>query len=208
MLLKIERKRIAASEWQKNNPERAAQRKREWYLKNRQLCIQRSVDRKRQIRGPVEILTPEQRIDNHKQYMRDYYAANKETIIQRWIDAKKKYMTNPMYRTKESLRSRVAKAFIQKGFTKKSRTFEIVGCSFDDLAQHIEKQFAEGMSWGNRNEWHIDHIVPLSVAETEAELIKLGHYSNLRPLFAKDNLAKSDQMLNEFIPLRITLLGR
>jgi hypothetical protein len=64
------------------------------------------------------------------------------------------------------------------------------------------------MSWGNRNEWHIDHIVPLSVAETEAELIKLGHYSNLRPLFAKDNLAKSDQMLNEFIPLRITLLGR
>lgn len=208
MLSKVEQKRIAAREWQKNNPERAAQRKREWYLKNRQLCIERAGERKRQLRGPVEILTPEQRLDRRRQYMRNYYESNKELISQRWKNAKKKYMLDPMYRTKESLRARVARAFVQKGFTKRSKTFEIVGCSFADLEQHIEKQFLQGMSWDNRDEWHIDHIVPLSLAQTEEELIKLCHYSNLRPLFAKDNLVKSDQMLDEFVPLKIALLGR
>ena len=209
MLSRIEHKRIAASEWQRNNPERAAKRKREWYLANREMCIQRAAERKRKLRSPGrEVLTPEQRIAKRKQYMLDYYEVNKDIIIQRWVETKKKYMLDPMYRTKEAMRQRVNSAFRLKGFTKRSKTFEIVGCTFDELASYIEDQFVNGMSWENRSEWHIDHIVPLSVAKTEEELVKLGHYLNLRPLFAKDNFAKSDRMLDEFVPLRIKLLGR
>jgi hypothetical protein len=208
MLNRVEIKRIAAAEWQRNNPERAAKRKRDWYLKNKELCIKRAREHKQKKKAPTEILTPEQKIERRKQYMSDYYNNNKNIIIARWLETKKRYMLDPLYRTKESVRRRISRAFVQKGFTKRSKTFEIVGCSFEELKLHIEKQFVEGMSWDNRSKWHIDHMVPLSVAMSEDELVKLGHYSNLRPLSVKDNFEKSDSMLEEFIPLRIALLGR
>jgi hypothetical protein len=56
----------------------------------------------------------------------------------------------------------------------------------------LEKQFVVGMSWDNRNKWHIDHIIPLSSAKTEEEIYKLAHYTNLQPLWAEDNLSKGD----------------
>ena len=60
---------------------------------------------------------------------------------------------------------------------------------------HLEKQFAIGMSWENRSEWHIDHIIPLSSAKTEDEVYKLCHYTNLQPLWAEDNLKKSNKFI-------------
>jgi hypothetical protein len=47
------------------------------------------------------------------------------------------------------------------------------------------------MSWENRAEWHIDHIVPLATAKCEEDVIKLNHFTNLRPLWAADNLKKN-----------------
>jgi len=58
----------------------------------------------------------------------------------------------------------------------------------------IESKFTDNMTWENHGKWHIDHIVPISSAITMAELEKLFHYSNLQPLWAKDNLAKSDKI--------------
>ncbi len=51
------------------------------------------------------------------------------------------------------------------------------------------------MSWENMGKWHVDHIIPLATAKTEDEVIKLCHYSNLQPLWAEDNWAKSDKIL-------------
>lgn len=72
----------------------------------------------------------------------------------------------------------------------------MVGCSFKELMVHIEKQFTEGMTWGNHGKWHVDHIIPLSSAHTEKEIYKLCHYTNLQPLWAFDNLSKNDKMPN------------
>ncbi len=69
-----------------------------------------------------------------------------------------------------------------------------IGCSFAELKIHVERQFTKGMTWENRDQWHIDHIIPLSTAKTEEDVIRLNHYTNLRPLWAKDNLAKSDKV--------------
>jgi len=74
------------------------------------------------------------------------------------------------------------------------RTFDIVGCTPESLREHLETQFINGMSWDNRSEWHIDHIIPLSSAKTEEELYKLCHYSNLQPLWAGDNLSKGTKV--------------
>jgi hypothetical protein len=78
---------------------------------------------------------------------------------------------------------------------KSQKTFDIVGCSPQFLKEHLETQFTDGMSWDNRSEWHIDHIIPLSSAKTEDELYKLCHYENLQPLWAEDNLKKSNKIL-------------
>jgi hypothetical protein len=78
-----------------------------------------------------------------------------------------------------------------------SRTTDIIGCSPQELKEHLEKQFVSGMTWENRNEWHIDHIIPLSSAKTEEELYKLCHYTNLQPLWAEDNLKKSNKIIVE-----------
>lgn len=72
----------------------------------------------------------------------------------------------------------------------------LVGYSVEELKTHIERQFLRGMSWVNMADWHIDHIVPKSsftYSSPEDESFKAcWALTNLRPLWAKDNLSKSD----------------
>lgn len=82
-----------------------------------------------------------------------------------------------------------------KKITKNNTTFELVGCSPQELKIHLEQKFIYGMSWDNQGEWHIDHIIPLSSAETEEELYKLCHFTNLQPMWALDNIKKGSKIL-------------
>lgn len=83
----------------------------------------------------------------------------------------------------------------QVGGIKASPTLETLGYTADDLRRHIERQFCRGMSWGNRAEWQIDHIVPISEARSEADVVRLNQLSNLMPAWAEDNNAKRAQRL-------------
>ena len=71
-----------------------------------------------------------------------------------------------------------------------------IGCSRDELCDHLESMFAEGMSWDNMGEWHIDHIKPLSSFDVldESDRAKANNFSNLQPLWAIDNLKKYNKM--------------
>ena len=97
------------------------------------------------------------------------------------------------------MRSRLLSFLKTRNITKKDKTFDIVGCSPEFLKEHLEKQFISGMTWDNRSEWHIDHIIPLSSAKTEDELYKLCYYENLQPLWAEDNLKKSNKIFLQTI---------
>ena len=90
-------------------------------------------------------------------------------------------------------RARMNLAFRSKGYKKRSKTHEILGCSYEFLIGYIESQFWTGMTWENRSEWHIDHIIPIASAKTEEDVIRLSHYTNLQPLWAADNLRKSNK---------------
>ena len=79
------------------------------------------------------------------------------------------------------------------GYPKKSKTRDILGCSYDDFKAYFESKFTDGMSWDNRGAWHIDHIIPISSAKTEDDVIRLNHYTNLQPLWAIDNLKKGSK---------------
>ena len=82
-----------------------------------------------------------------------------------------------------------------KGYKKSSKTEQILGLSFLDFKLYIESKFETWMSWNNYGlyngelnyGWDIDHIIPLVSAETEDDIIKLNHYSNLQPLCSKIN---------------------
>ena len=74
---------------------------------------------------------------------------------------------------------------------------EFIGCTWNQAHQHIEKQFKSGMTWDNHGKvWHVDHIIPVSFFDlsdqTEQKLC--FHYGNLQPLFASDNIFKSDNI--------------
>lgn len=105
-----------------------------------------------------------------------------------------KRQSDPMFALRVKMRSIIRKAFDRNGYTKRSKSQSILCCTFEELKTHLEKKFEHGMSWENRSEWHIDHIIPLSSAKTEEDVIRLNHYTNLQPLWAADNLRKSDKM--------------
>ena len=91
------------------------------------------------------------------------------------------------------LRNRIRS--IIKGESKCASNKELLGCSYEEFIEHIESKFVDGMSWDNRSEWHIDHIKPCSAFDLTSEegQRKCFHYSNLQPLWALDNLRKSDK---------------
>lgn len=81
---------------------------------------------------------------------------------------------------------------------KNGRSWErLVGYTVTDLMRHLERQFLSGMSWDNRGEWHIDHILPLAsfkfTSPDDPEFRAAWALTNLRPLWAKDNMRKSDK---------------
>jgi hypothetical protein len=109
-----------------------------------------------------------------------------------------KYNNDPLFRLINIMRARTRLFFKSKNFKKKNSTFKIIGCTPEFLKEHLEQQFEEGMSWDNQGlyGWHIDHKIPLSSSNTEEEIYKLCHYTNLQPLWAEDNLKKSNKIIN------------
>lgn len=127
--------------------------------------------------------------EKEKERHQIYYQSNKR----KYYDAvKKRKESNPLLKMSYNIRSRIYNAMLRIRVGKKSRTNELIGCSFEECKTHIENKFLDGMSWDNYGlyTWHIDHIIPLSSAKNEEELLRLFHYTNLQPLWAKDNLIK------------------
>lgn len=99
-------------------------------------------------------------------------------------------------------------AIKRSAFGRKSKgTSEILGESFEVVKKHIERQFQKGMTWENHgvgiDKWNIDHKIPLSSAKTEQDLLILCHYTNLQPLWAKDNLRKYNKIPNSQIIMNL-----
>ena len=109
--------------------------------------------------------------------------------------AKRARDRNPQWRLINVLRQRVLKAVRAQKASKKSRTRELIGCSYQELRDHLARQFKPGMSWENHGEWEIDHIRPVASFDLTdpREQEKCYHYSNLQPLWALENRRKRDK---------------
>jgi hypothetical protein len=114
---------------------------------------------------------------------------NQDRISERW---RRQYANDPEFRCRSILRSMVSRVIKLTKRGKTSKTFDALGYSAGDFMAHIERQFLQGMAWENHGEWHVDHIS--SVAELTASGVfdpaVINCLSNLRPIWASDNLRK------------------
>lgn len=122
-----------------------------------------------------------------KSWVEANYEAHREKDYER---KKLRLLTDPVFAMKRRVRDLISVRLRNCGYTKKSRTHEILGCDWEFFKTHIERQFHKGMTWDNRRDWHLDHIRPIATATTEEHVVALNHFTNLRPMWAKDNLAK------------------
>ena len=135
----------------------------------------------------------EQNREKKKEYQKAWSKQNRDK--RRTYDRNKR-KTDLNYKLTDNLRNRVRKTL--NGKSKSKNTLKLLGCSVDFLKKHIESQFEPGMSWENYgfDGWHMDHIVPCAsfdLSDPEQQQ-KCFHYSNLQPLWAKDNISKSAKL--------------
>jgi hypothetical protein len=135
-----------------------------------------------------------------------YREANKEKIAE-YLNAyyKQRVKEDFLFRLKRNYRCSCQRAFKSIGQKKNNSSIKLLGLNnWQELAEHLEPQFydhpktGEKMTFDNHgfHGWHIDHIIPLFTATTEEEIIKLCHYTNLQPMWAEENLAKSNKILD------------
>jgi len=126
------------------------------------------------------------------EYQKKYQEHNKDKRNIYLIERRK---NDPLFKLITNIRNLVNNSFSIMNYSKTSRTHEILGCSFEELKLYIESKFEPWMDWNNRGiysgelnyGWDIDHIIPLSTANNEEDLIRLNHYLNLQPLCSKIN---------------------
>ncbi len=126
-------------------------------------------------------------------YQKEWRKKNKEKIKrdkQEYWHIKK---NDTVFKVKEYLRHRIYSAL--KGNTKSLSTMFLIGCEIDYLMYLIQEKFTEGMSWDNYGDWHIDHIKPCAKFDLSkpSEQVKCFNFTNLQPLWAKDNLKKGSK---------------
>ena len=153
--------------------------------------------------------TPEQREEYNRRRKEKYYENHEEELEksklwkkrnpEKVVEYRRGYMSgyekkrmenDPLYNVSRTVRNLIKCSIYHKGFTKNSRTFEILGCSYEDFKLHIESHWEDWMNWDNYGlyngkencGWEYDHIIPVSSAKCEEDIYKLNHYSNIQPL--------------------------
>lgn len=93
-----------------------------------------------------------------REYSREYRRKHKDALRKKKrAYRKERAASDPVYALSVRIRDLIAVSIRNGGYTKKSRTLEILGCGHEEFKRHIERQFVEGMNWENRSAWQIDH---------------------------------------------------
>ena len=132
--------------------------------------------------------------EKRKDYLRHYFKSEK---YKKYVNKhnKIKRVISPQFRLSQLLRGRVRGILRKKKAKKTNSTLILLGCTIKELISHFDKKFKKGMNWSNMNKWHIDHIKPISSFDLSnpEEQKKCFHFSNLQPLWAKENLKKGSK---------------
>lgn len=186
------------SKYRSRNHSKVLERDRKYYKKNRdQLLEKKRID----YRTNTEKYRDRNRryIDENKDKIlrsqRKYREANRSVISKKKLREYHKNKHKTQFKVKRAIRDVLWGMVRRSGVSKTDRTHKLLGYSVDQLRQRMECQFKPGMSWENHGEWHIDHKIPVShftkKGETRPHIVNA--LSNLQPLWAGDNMSKSDK---------------
>ena len=185
-----QQKKITDKNYQDKNKESIRLNKKQYYIENKEFFKQKS---------------KEHREDN-LEYYKDYnkkYQQNPKHQAKRNKQRTLRYNTDINFKIKTTLRNKLNQ--VLKNNSKHKSALELLGCTVEELKTHLQSQFVEGMTWDNhgtgfygKKQWHIDHIKPCIKFDLskKSEQIKCFHYTNLQPLWAKDNLSKGRTNFN------------
>jgi len=126
-----------------------------------------------------------------------YYLNNKKAVIaRRRVYQRERRHSDLIYKLQTSLRSRLNTA-IKQAYKSGSAVSDL-GCSIQQFKTYLESKFQPGMSWDNwsKTGWHIDHKIPLASFDLtdRQQFKKAAHFTNLQPMWAKDNLRKGARL--------------
>jgi hypothetical protein len=196
--------------YKENNTEKVKSSSKRWFDNNKEKRKQYQKDNP-EISKKANKKWRGNNLEKSKEISKNYYGNNKEKVIE---NNKKYYLNNkdkvnlrlnkyyknrrdldPVFKLKISIKNLIRDKIRNCGFTKNSKTYEILGISYDEFKSYIEYKFENWMNWDNYGKyngefnygWDIDHIIPTSSVETEDDIIKLNHYTNLQPLCSKVN---------------------
>lgn len=123
---------------------------------------------------------------------------NKEYLEKKKIKIKMKRKEDLNFRLIEVYRSKLHRAIKRKS----NKYSEYLGCTVNELRSWLESQFSVGLTWDNYgSDWHIDHVIPINSFD-HAEIVQQKicfNWKNLKPLPAKENIAKSDKLISRYI---------
>jgi hypothetical protein len=138
--------------------------------------------------------------EHRKKYMDEYREKNIDRIriVKRTYEKTRKH-TDPIYKLISNFRTAIYQVLKESNVEKNGHYFEILGYTPEELINHLEKQFKDGMTWDNYGDFHIDHIIPISSFNIQEigdeEFMKCWSLSNLQPMWGEENIRKSNKVL-------------
>ena len=142
----------------------------------------------------------EENKEKWNQYIKDYREKNIDKIreIKRNYERHRK-STDPIYKLINNFRTAIYQVLKENNVQKNGHYFEVLQYTPDELISHLENQFKDGMTWDNYGDWHVDHILPISIHNIQeigdGEFMKCWSLSNLQPMWGEDNIKKSNKVL-------------
>lgn len=140
--------------------------------------------------------------DKALEYSGSYFQNNKERLMQQRKNKRHNCLKTKMIHNFRGTISSSFKRALNGGNVKNCKSLEILGCSMEFFIRYIEELFTDNMSWDNYGAclesdckvWNLDHCYPISLANNEEEILKLNHYSNFKPMWAIENIKKSNKI--------------
>ena len=166
-------KKVADKKWRESNKEYMSEKSKKWYSEN-------------------------------KEYRKEYFKKWRTENADKWRECKRNYeknrkSTDPIYKLINNFRTAIYQVLKENNVQKNGHYFEVLQYTPDELISHLENQFKDGMTWDNYGDWHVDHILPISIHNIQEigddEFIKCWSLSNLQPMWGEDNIRKSNKVL-------------
>lgn len=184
--------------YEEKSKEKISERNKKYYKENKSRINAREKERRLKNIDHAKKVSKQYYTNNKEkisQYQKEYKQKNKEKLAAYQKEyLRKRELEDISFALKRRLAKRMGKA-LNRGNYKRSRSvIEALGCTSEEFCKHIEKQFLQGMTWENRDKWHLDHIIPISTAKNEEEIYALSHFTNIRPMWARENISKRDKI--------------